>query len=53
METFERESSQNTKIGKKKYHSPGLIYYGDLREITQTVGTMGADDGAHGTTKTG
>ena len=38
---------------KKPYASPRLAIYGHIKELTQTTGIHGADDGAHGTTKTG
>ena len=38
---------------KKPYQTPQLLAYGDVREITRAVGSMGAADGAtHGMTKT-
>ena len=33
---------------KKAYHSPQLLIYGDIREITQNLGPMGMMDGAMG-----
>jgi hypothetical protein len=44
---IEPESSEALR---KPYRKPRLIIYGDIREITQTLGTMGMDDGL---TKTG
>jgi hypothetical protein len=34
--------------GKKPYHPPRLEEYGDIRDITQSVGTSGTLDGGHG-----
>jgi len=31
---------------KRTYDKPELIVYGDIREITQSVGAMGPSDGA-------
>jgi hypothetical protein len=36
----------NTSKSKKAYQQPELQVYGDLRDITQTVGTHGAKDGS-------
>lgn len=39
---------------KESYHSPELLTYGDIREITQrNGGTMGMNDGGAGNDKTG
>jgi len=41
--------SQNPRPVKKKYAKPQLLTYGDIREITQNVGNMGAGgDGGMG-----
>lgn len=38
---------------RKAYESPRLETYGDIREITKSVGMTGMNDGAtHGNTKT-
>ena len=38
--------SRNEESAKKTYHRPQLLIYGDIREITQTVGATGMfDDG--------
>jgi hypothetical protein len=39
----ERESS-----AKKPFKTPELVVYGDIREITQTVGKLGMSDGGKG-----
>ena len=39
---------------KKPYHPPQLEEYGDIREITQSVGMTGSDDNGRGSmTRTG
>jgi hypothetical protein len=35
---------------KKPYETPKLSVYGDIREITQTVGNMSTTDGGSGST---
>ncbi len=40
----------DAKIARKPYHKPELMVYGDIRELTQTVGNMGAKDGGSGNT---
>ena len=43
--------SQNVKSTKKTYRSPELFIYGDIREITQGVGSsLKADMGGPGKT---
>jgi hypothetical protein len=38
---------------KKSYERPRLVVYGDIREITKSIGMSGGADGAtHGSTKT-
>ena len=38
---------------KKSYERPRLVVYGDIREITKSIGMTGAADGAaHGSNKT-
>ena len=44
--------SGTTKPGKKTYHQPELLVYGDLREITRTVGVNGVFDNGLMVTKT-
>lgn len=39
-----------TQKQKKTYSSPKLVVFGDVREITQNVGNMGAADGGAGAT---
>lgn len=39
------ESSNEKRGGKKPYVKPEVVVYGDLEQITQTVGNDGADDG--------
>jgi len=48
----DKEQLAGTKPGKKTYHQPELQVYGDLREITQTLGTKGVDDKLTMITKT-
>lgn len=49
METLEEKCT--AKIDQKKiYHSPELIIYGDIRQITQMVGNAGNLDGGSGHT---
>jgi len=43
-----RESLHNQK---KKYQSPNLVVYGDIREITKNVGSRGKIDGGKGSNK--
>jgi hypothetical protein len=33
---------------KKPYHKPEVIIYGNIREITGNIGSMGVDDGGGG-----
>ena len=42
---MKRELKESTK---KPYETPKLSVYGDVREITRTVGFMGAMDGGGG-----
>lgn len=43
----------NTQADKKPYERPRLIRYGDIREITKSIGMTGMADGAtHGANKT-
>jgi hypothetical protein len=39
------QTLSTTKQCKKAYHEPQLKVYGDLKDITRSVGTMGAFDG--------
>ena len=39
--------SQEHEI-KKPYHTPEVIVYGNIREITRNAGPKGADDGGGG-----
>ena len=44
----------HTDAPKKRYEPPRLDVYGDIRQITQTVGTTGNADGGHaGMNRTG
>ena len=43
---------QNTTSKRKPYVKPQLQIYGDLREITQTVGEHAAADGGTGKSNT-
>lgn len=38
----------NTEKNKKPFHRPKLITYGNIREITQSVGNAGMLDGGTG-----
>jgi hypothetical protein len=40
-----RENGTSSPDQKKPYRSPELLDYGDVRKITQNVGTSGAPDG--------
>ena len=33
---------------KKPYERPELVVYGDIRELTQAIGTTAMSDGGHG-----
>ena len=44
-EPNEKSVPNDTTAQKKSYHSPQLVVYGHIREITRTVGLTGADDG--------
>lgn len=45
--------SQSDQPKKKPYHPPELKEYGDVRELTEAAGNIGANDGAaYGTVKT-
>lgn len=39
---------ENTDGQKKPYEPPRLDVYGDIRKVTQTVGSAGMADGGHG-----
>lgn len=41
----EKSAPNDATAEKKNYHSPQLIVYGHIREITRTIGDMGAEDG--------
>ena len=45
--------SPKEKSTKKTYHRPQLVAYGNITELTQTIGTIGKNDGGSGSTKTG
>ena len=51
MNSSQQTHDNDLPIPRKPYTSPGLQIYGDLREITQVVGTTGNMDGV-GTNKT-
>jgi hypothetical protein len=38
----------NAPPPKKRYEPPRLEVYGDIHQITQTVGNTGSVDGGHG-----
>lgn len=49
-----RSKQPDPKSPKKPYHAPVLERYGDVRQLTKTVGTKGMNDpGSPSTTKTG
>ncbi len=37
--------SRDSKSPKKPYHRPRLLVYGDLRTLTQLIGSKGPPDG--------
>lgn len=44
--TDERDTTRSEdQQSKKKYDHPSLTVYGNIREITRSVGNMGATDG--------
>jgi hypothetical protein len=43
------ERKEAEKPAKKKYERPNLFVYGDIRKITQTVGSGAINDGNPGT----
>ena len=45
--TGEPSSPQDKVQDKKPYRRPRLEEYGDIREVTRSVGMTGADDGGH------
>ena len=44
----ETDTPPNLDLTKKPYHTPEVIVYGDIREITRNAGSKGADDGGGG-----
>ena len=52
MKDDKQKSAHTNRINhtKKSYQQPELQVYGDLRDITQTLGNMGAKDGGSGKT---
>ena len=44
----EEPSSPRNDLEKKPYHPPQLEEYGDIREVTRSVDSAGANDGGHG-----
>ena len=44
--------SRDSKSPKKPYHRPRLLVYGDLRTLTQSLGTMAPFDNIALMTKT-
>lgn len=44
---------QETDSSRKSYATPKLVDYGNLREITRALGTVGKNDGGGGKDKTG
>ena len=44
---------KNDRTEKVTYTSPRLTRYGDIRQLTRTVGQMGNSDDFAGATKTG
>ncbi len=41
-------ANANPNAPKRKYEPPRLEVYGDIRQITQTAGRNGENDGGHG-----
>lgn len=50
METSLNTPEPEQKADKKSYQPPKMFIYGDIRELTQNVGNMGAGDGGGGAT---
>jgi hypothetical protein len=50
MSNRDRLLTQTAKTEKKVYRRPALSVYGDIRELTQTVGNTGGKDGGAGMT---
>jgi hypothetical protein len=46
-------AAEKTPEPKAEYHSPTLIVYGTIRDITQNSGSRGKNDGGSGPRKTG
>ena len=42
------DSPDREDEGRKPYHKPELVTYGNIREITRNTGPKGADDGGGG-----
>ena len=42
------QNEPNAEKTKKPFHRPKLVTYGNIREITQTVGNAGMLDGGTG-----
>jgi len=50
MNSSDKTHDEHDRAGsRKQYVQPQLLTYGELREITQTVGGTGAMDGGSGT----
>jgi hypothetical protein len=47
MEPQENDSTPQGDRAKKEYSSPKLTIYGDIRTLTQVVGTHGNSDGGN------
>lgn len=45
---MQSSSSDGQQSGKAPYESPRLIVYGDIRDLTKSVGNQGVPDGGHG-----
>ena len=47
MSSLRDLNPDSPSLGKKRYSPPQLQVYGELREITTTVGTKGNNDGGN------
>ncbi len=46
--TPETDQPTNPDQTKKPYHTPEVVVYGNIREITRNLGPKGANDGGGG-----
>lgn len=52
MKSDNKQPSPDASKSKKNYQQPQLRVYGELRDITQSTGMKGANDGGKGFSKT-